>query len=123
MKNQNEEIDEMIRSALSKEEAMYYDNLKEQGLFESIFDLYKGKQKWFNVVTFIMSLIFNGLAIYCLIHFLEVENTNELIRWAVAMMFCVMVGVMLKLWAWNQMDKSAILREIKRLQLLVADKH
>ena len=123
MKNQNEEIDEMIRRALSKEEASYYDNLKEQSLFESIFELYKGKQKWFNVITFIMSLIFNGLAIYCLIQFLEVENTNALIRWSVGLMFCLMVASMLKLWAWNQMDKKAIMREIKRLQLLVADKH
>ncbi|MEO9805974.1 MAG: DUF6768 family protein [Reichenbachiella sp.] len=123
MKDRNEEIDEMIRTALSKEEAVFYDNLKEQNLLEMVGGLFTGKLRWLNIINILITSIFVGVAIYCLVNFLRVENTNELIRWGTGLMACMMATSMLKLWNWNQMNKNALLREIKRLQLLIAKKH
>ncbi|WP_422358719.1 DUF6768 family protein [Reichenbachiella sp.] len=122
MKNQNEEIDEMIKTALSKEEAVFYEDLREQSPFEMIVGLYEGKMKWWTVGSVLVSLSFIGLSVFCLLKVLEVENTNSLIRWSLALIGSMSVPTMLKLWNWNQMQRNSILREIKRLQLLIAHK-
>ncbi len=120
MKNQINEVDAMIKSALSKEEAEYYDKLNEQGLFEMIGELYKGKLMWFNLVNVLLSFTVVGIGIYCLVQFLNTEETNELIRWGVAILVSALMASMLKIWAWNQLDKNALVREIKKLQLTLA---
>lgn len=123
MKNQSEEIDEMIKTALSKDEAEFYDTLKEQNLLEMVGGLFKGKLRWFNMLNIVITTVFVATAIYCLINFLRVEETNELIRWGLGLVACMMTTSMLKLWNWSQMNKNAMLREIKRLELLIASKH
>jgi len=65
-------------------------------------------------------VIFFALFIYCIIQFFETENTNELIRWTVSGIFCILIVTFLKLFAWMQIDKNAVLREIKRLELQVS---
>lgn len=123
MKDQNEELDEMIKKALSREEQEYYDNLQEQTPFEMIGELFKGKQKWFTLGNGVVSLAFIGLAIYSLIQILNIEETNQLIRWSLVLVASMMTTSMLKLWNWLQMNKNALTREIKKLQLLLAHKN
>lgn len=122
MKNQNEEIDEMIKTALSNEEAAFYEDLKEQSPFEMIGGLFEGKMKWWTIGNVFVSLVFIALSVVCLLKVLEVENTNSLIRWSLGLIGSMTMPTMLKLWNWHQMQRNAILREIKRLQLLLAHK-
>lgn len=122
MKNQNEEIDEMIKTALSNEEAAYYEDLKEQSPFEMIGGLLEGKMKWWTIGGGIISLVFVALSVFCLLKVLEIEETNSLIRWSLGLIGSMSIPTMLKLWNWNQMQRNSILREIKRLQLLMAHK-
>jgi hypothetical protein len=119
MKNKMEEIDQLIKDTLSKEEAAFYDSLEEQNLFEMVFGLFKGKNAWFLIVTNIMTFIFLGVFVYCCIQFFNVESVEELLKWGFGS-FIGMFGLcMLKIYAWMQMDKNAILREMKRLELQV----
>lgn len=114
-----EEIDHLIKETLSKEEASFYDSLEEQSVFEMVFGLFKGKNAWFLIVANILILIFLGLFIYCCIQFFKVESTAELIKWGFGSFMFLMSLSMLKIYAWMQMDKNAILREMKRLELQV----
>jgi hypothetical protein len=114
-----EEIDQLIKDTLSKEEAAFYDSLEEQNLFEMVFGLFKGKNAWFLIITNIMTFIFLGLFVYCCIQFFNVESVEESLKWGFGG-FMFMFGLsMLKIYAWMQMDKNAILREMKRLELQV----
>lgn len=122
MKNQNEEIDEMIKTALSNDEAAFYEDLKEQSPFEMIGGLFEGKMKWWTIGGGIISLGFVALSVFCLLKVLGTEETNSVIRWSLALIGAMSVPTMLKLWNWHQMQRNAILREIKRLQLLLAHK-
>ena len=119
MKNNMEEIDQLIKETLSKEEAAFYDSLEEQNNFEMIAGLFKGKNAWFLVITNIMTIVFLGFFIYCCIQFFEVESTKELMKWGFGSLMFLLSMCMLKIYAWMQMDKNAILREMKRLELLV----
>ncbi|MDB4438891.1 hypothetical protein N9176_01445 [bacterium] len=43
MKNKMQEIDQLIKDTLSKEEAAFYDSLEEQNLFDMVVGLFKEK--------------------------------------------------------------------------------
>ena len=48
------------------------------------------------------------------------EATKDLIKWGVGTMIFLLGVSMLKIFAWMQMDKNALLREVKRLELQVS---
>ena len=119
MKNKMEEIDQLIKETLSKEEAAFYDSLEEQNLFEMLFGQFNGKNAWFLMIINIMIIAFIGLFFYSLFQFFKVETIEELVRWGTgALLFLLSVGI-LKIYAWMQMDKNAILRELKRMELQI----
>ncbi len=115
-----EEIDQLIKETLTQEEAIFYDELDEQNMFQMITGLFSGKNKWImygmNIVTFIFFILF----VYCANYFFKAELTNELIYWGTLSTACIFGMSMLKIFAWMQMDKNAILREMKRIELQIS---
>ena len=120
MKNNKEEIDQIIKDSLTKEEAAFYDELEEQNLLHQLGGLFKTKISWLIVLVNIVNIVLFVLSIYCVIQFLNTDITNELIKWASAGFICWTSMAMIKLLVWMQMDKNAILREMKRLELQIA---
>tara|TARA_R110002073_G_scaffold8207_1_gene45568 strand:- start:19364 stop:19738 length:375 start_codon:yes stop_codon:yes gene_type:complete len=115
-----EEIDKLIKDTLTQEETKFYDSLDEQGVFGMVRGLFKGKLKWMIVMMIAVNFVIMGVFIYCLIQFFNTEETMELIKWAAAAFICLLMVSMLKLFSWMQMNKNALMREIKRLELLVS---
>ncbi len=120
MKTQMEDIDKLIKETLSQEEAKFYEDLEEQNVFQMVIGLFKGKNKWIIVLMNVMILVFFILFIYCVVQFFRTDVTNELITWGIGGFICLSILSLLKLFAWMQMDKNALLREIKRLELQVS---
>lgn len=120
MKNNEQQIDQLIKESLSENEAKFYDELDEQNLIQMLGGLYKTKNRWFILLMNLVSLIVFGLLIYCTVQFFNTQNTNELIIWMAGGFVCLTFISMIKLFVWMQMDKNALLREIKRLELVVA---
>ncbi|HKK12448.1 MAG TPA: DUF6768 family protein [Flavobacteriaceae bacterium] len=120
MKTNMEDIDQLIKETLSQEEAKFYDELEEQNVFQMLFGLFRGKNKWIIILMNVMTLVFFILFIYCAVQFFKTDVTNELIIWGFGGFVCLSTVSLLKLFAWMQMDKNALLREIKRLELQVS---
>ena len=115
------EIDELIREALGEEEANYYEQLEEeQSLLDEGLSLYKGKRAWISIwISFVILVVLIG-SVYCLVEFFKVEETRELMIWGGGFFLGMFMITALKIWAWMQMDKNAIMREIKRLEFQVS---
>ena len=120
MKTNMEDIDQLIKDTLTQEEAKFYDDLEEQNLLQMVFGIFSGKNSWIVVMMSIVQVVFFGFFIYCAIQFFNVEATNDLVKWGVFGTISLMGSMMLKLFSWMQMDKKAIIREIKRLELQVS---
>jgi len=120
MDNKKEKIDDLIKDALSNEEAKFYDELGEQTLLEKIGEVHKGKTGWLASVMTIMHVLVFIVFVFCTIQFFNTEVTNELIKWACAGFLCMVFMGMMKLYIWMQMDKNETLRELKRLEIQVA---
>ncbi len=120
MKTNMEDIDKIIKETLTEEEAKFYDQLDEQNVLQMVGGLFQGKNKWIMYMMNIMTLVFFGLFIYCLVEFFKVEDTRSLLKWGFGGMIFLFGVSMLKVYAWMQMDKNALIREIKRLELQVS---
>ena len=120
MKNNSQQIDQLIKTTLSQEEFKLFEALDEQNIFQSVRGIFKGKNKWIMYAMNIMTLVFFALFVYCLIMFFKTDITNELIQWGIGIVVFLLGVSMLKIFAWMQMDKKALIREIKRLELQVA---
>jgi hypothetical protein len=120
MKTNMEDIDKLIKETLNEEEAKFYDDLEEQNLIQMVFGIFSGKNSWLVIVMSIVQVVFFGIFIYSAIQFFNLEATNDLIKWGVFGTLSLMASSMLKLFSWMQMDKKAIIREIKRLELQVS---
>jgi len=120
MKTNMEEIDKLIKETLTQEEAKFYDELDEQNVLQMVGGLFTGKNRWIIILMNVVTLVFFALFIYCTVQFFDTEITNELIKWGIGGFVCLLTVSMLKVFAWMQMDKNALMREIKRLELQVS---
>ena len=120
MKNEYQEIDHLITEALTAEEAKYYKELEEQSLPQQMFGLYKGKMRWITLYMTIIMLPLFGLAVYAGVKFYNGIEIMEMMKWGSIMFLGLIATGFLKLFSWNQMDKNAILREMKRLEFQIS---
>ena len=120
MKTEKEEIDRLIEQALTEEEAEFYHKLDEQSLPEMVGGLFQGKMKWLTILTLIIQMIMFGAAVYCVYRFFTTSILEQMIQFGAGFFFFMMATGMLKLFHWMQMDKNAIIREIKRMELQVS---
>ena len=118
MKHEN--VDDLITEALSKEEAEFYHQLDEQTLWQSMWGLFQGKNKWINIIALLIQFALIFTAIYCLLHFLDASETNDLIKWGAGMFACMLTSSMVKLQQWLQMETNKVMREVKRLEFQVS---
>ena len=115
------ELDDKIRAALRQEDAEVFDDWGgEPSMFTLVMDTFRGRHKWLVLLTVVWSLVFFALAIYSAFKFFNTEDAREVMLWAVAFIFCMSAVSMLKLWFWMEINKNAILREIKRVELQIA---
>ena len=119
MKNNIEEIDQLIKDTLSQEEAKFYNDLEEQNIFRKILGIFKGKNAVISIIMNIANLVVFVIFIYCLLQALKVEETNELILWVGATILCFISMSMIKIFSWMQMNRNDISRELKRIEFLI----
>ena len=115
-----EDIDKLIKETLTQEESKFYDELEEQNVLQMVLGLFHGKNKWIMILMNLMTLVFFGLFVYCTVQFFNTNETNELIKWGIGGLVFLFGVSILKVFAWMQMDKNAIIREVKRLELQVS---
>ena len=123
MKEKSENIDDLIKQALSEEESDILERLDEQSIFEQMMSTFQGKMKWIAIYSVFIMLVIFGLSVYCLIEFLKAEEIRQMLLWGAGMGMGMMAVSMLKTWHWMQMDKNTLMREIKRLELHIAALH
>ena len=64
--------------------------------------------------------MFAILAAYCATRFFAATDLPEMLRWAAGFFTSLILVVSGKIWYWMQMDRFAVTREIKRVELLIA---
>ena len=114
------DFDELIAEALTEEEREFLAGLEEPSMMQQGLDLFRGRHRSMNVMIIVVSTIFLGLGVYCLVQFLSATETAGMLRWGAGLFFCFGAVFGIKVWSWMEMQSNSIRREIKRVELQLA---
>ena len=115
------ELDRKIREALRKEDAELLEEFgDEPSMFELARETFRGRYRRFVYLGVFWGLVFMILAVVSAVRFFHAQETRDMLMWATACVVCLSAVSMMKVWFWMEMNKNALTREIKRLELQIA---
>ena len=120
MTKSTREIDRLIREALSDADAEVMSEFGEQSIAELITEVFRGRQRLFAVGGFAANLLFFVIGIFAVVQFLQAPEIRDMLLWGAAAAFCFAVITAIKIWYWMEMTRNALLRDIKRVELQIA---
>lgn len=107
------EMDEAIHRAMRS-------GATEPPLLTQVAEAMAGRSWWLNLLAVPLMFAFFGVCVWSAVRFFGETQTREQIMWAVVFLFSTQSIAMLKLWYWMLMNRNAVTREVKRLELQVA---
>jgi protein-S-isoprenylcysteine O-methyltransferase Ste14 len=113
-------LDDDIRKALANGESIY-DLEKEAGIFRQWAGIFHGKMRWMAIFATIEAVVFTVLIVLAIIEFFQTDDTKWQIFYATGVLLLAILLLLVKLWGWMQMNRYAIQREIKRLELRILE--
>jgi hypothetical protein len=114
-------IDDRIREALRAEDREMMDQLDpDPSMFTLVFDVFRGRNRLIMMVTAFWTFVFFVLGILSVVRFFNAETTRDMLMWTLATVFCISAVAMMKIMWWLEMNKNAVTREVKRLELQIA---
>lgn len=113
------EFDQVLRAALSQEEKQLWDELAEPSPLQLATDMFRTRYRWLMIFGFSWGIVFMVLGIMALIRFWEAQDALLAIRWGLGFIMCMWGVWALKVWAWMEMQRNVLTREIKRLELQI----
>ncbi|MCL1093488.1 DUF6768 family protein [Shewanella kaireitica] len=118
------DIDKKIRQELAKEKALLsQQQTADASLFAMLGDAYKGRLGGWMVLMSIIAVLLSALMLWSGYQFFfVVESVPELIRWGVTLLLSSMMQIAIKMWTFNEVNRNALQREIKRLELAIVVK-
>ncbi len=115
------ELDEEIRKALSGAELEKLSSMAEEpGMFTMIFDVFRGKMRFWNLYGMVLAFAATGFALWAGWNFFHTSDPRMMTLWGMGMGVGVFFAGMLKLWFWLEMSKYSVIREVKRVELQLA---
>jgi len=115
------DLDQAIRQSLSAEDAALLDRLgADHALHRQVLATFEGHLRWFNVAGWIAGVALFGVACVLAWRFLQAEELAAMLRWGAASALAFAGLALIKVWFWLELQKNAIVREVKRLEVQVA---
>ncbi|MHC4562903.1 MAG: DUF6768 family protein [Planctomycetota bacterium] len=82
---------------------------------------FRGRPRWMAILAWVYILAFTAMMVVAALQFFQTEATRDQILWATVFLASSFIVMFLKLWFWTVMNRNAVTREIKRLELRVAE--
>jgi hypothetical protein len=96
--------------------------LQEQiSLWSMLKDFYNRKMLSVIILTWFWFLVILALVIYSVIKYFQSEQPKDLIFYATLFIIAIQFVVLMKIFAWQFIHRNSIEREIKRLELRIAE--
>jgi uncharacterized protein DUF6768 len=115
------DVDRAIRQSLSAEDTELLDRLgADQALHRQVLDTFQGRLRWINVGGWLAGIVLFGVACAMTWRFVRAQEIGEMLRWGAASAVAFAGLALVKIWFWLELEKNAVVREIKRLELQVA---
>lgn len=118
MTGSDKDLDAMITEALDAEDRQLLEQFGEEpGYFSQAISLFGGRLGWVVWVTYVVNIAAAGLAIWAGWHVVTATDPLMAIRWGVATLAALQVGLFMKGFMGQQLLNNRVIREVKRLEL------
>ena len=115
------DVDRAIRQSLTAEDAELFDRLSlDQSLRQQVLATFEGQLRWMNAAGWIGGFILFGAGSLMAWWFVYAPTVEDMLRWGAGAALAFAGLALVKVWFWMEMQKNAIMREVKRLELQVA---
>ena len=98
-----------------------YDDSREDSIRSMIGDFYSRRMRSTAVFIWVVALLFFAGAVYTGTRFFGAAQTRDQIMYAAGFICCVYLVGLMKIFAWQMVHRTSIKREIKRLELRIAE--
>jgi hypothetical protein len=98
-----------------------YDDSKEDNLLSMVGQLYSRKMFSSLIAHGAYSLVFIVLAVFCGFEFFETQQVQYQIMYAAIFVCCIQFVTLRKNIYWQMLHKNSVSREIKRLEIRIAE--
>ncbi|MGI9014284.1 MAG: DUF6768 family protein [Phycisphaerales bacterium] len=113
-------LDNEIRNALNTNLDPHLATAGDEGLFEQVAATFRGRMRFWIVMTWVGAMILVGVFIWSAISFYAADHTRDWVLYASIAMLCFMGIGHIKLWYYMEMNRNTHTREIKRMELMLA---
>lgn len=110
----------MIREALGEGEGGFLDDSEARSAAELLTETFRGRNRRLAIGGAVVNLVLFVAAIVSGVRFLDAGDARGTALWGIAMLFCFGMLIAVKVWYWLEMNRLALAREIKRVELRVA---
>jgi hypothetical protein len=96
-------------------------NEREESVMELVTYSFRGRARWLTIITWVKMFFFVIAAAVSVTQFLRTDSTRWQIAWAsLFIVFALGTSIMLVLY-WLELNRNAVTRELKRLELRIAE--
>ncbi len=87
----------------------------------SLISTFRGEMTKYAIITWCFLLVFAIVAVVCGVAFFESSDVKMQIFYMVVLNIAIMQTVLMKLWYWLVWNRYSVVREVKRLELRIAE--
>ncbi len=115
------DLNDRIREALRADDDEALAGLADEpDIFEQVLETFRGRSRIIVLASIGVGVIFMAMAVVCLVQFFKATEVQSMLAWMTGFGFSLSAVMGMKIWYWMELQKNAITREIKRLELQVA---
>ncbi|WP_154224587.1 DUF6768 family protein [Marinicella rhabdoformis] len=115
-------IDQQIKQALNEEINAFKSNNDQidANPFKQMKAGFSGKMKWTYVLVICFSTLFAVGMVYCAYQFYLAQAFKPLLAWGIGVVILALFTQISKMWYWTELGHNRVIREVKLLELQVA---
>lgn len=117
-----DKLDKLIEDALKDEDRLLYENTKELGYFALGLKQFRGKLGWVTWVIMVVQSTMFFASVWCTVQFFGSIDVLSAVKWGIPAAVLMLAATNLKLSLMPQMQADRILRELKRVELMLLNR-
>jgi hypothetical protein len=115
------DFDKDVRDAMEEGGSPTADLAREQGFREMIAATFRGRNRWMTILVWVYLWAFTALGVVVAVLFFRSDALADKLMYAAIFVVVGFFLGMMKMWYWMLMNRNAVVREVKRLELRISE--
>jgi len=115
-----DKLDQMIEAALAEEDRAILEETRELGFFTQFTRQLAGPNAWVNWLVTAAIFAYVALAFWAGWKFYIATEALYAVKWGILAAVAIMAIAMLKLYLFQKMEADRVIRQLKRVELMLA---